>query len=120
LNIQNGGVQVALSQKPKFGETERFARAGGRMNSRVTIALEGSVSGETLRGEGYTVDISSKGCLVVVPVDFAIGEDLKLINLVNKTESAVKVVWRGHKGSAGWELGLELRNPPYDFWGLEF
>jgi hypothetical protein len=113
-------MAVALSEKPKFGETERFARAGGRMNSRVLIALVGPVDGQTKRGEGYTVDISSKGCLAVVPVGFVLGQQLRLINLVNQNESDVKLVWRGHQGPAGWELGLELQNPPYDFWGLEF
>jgi len=111
---------VVLSRKPKFGETERYARAGGRMNSRVSIALEGEVNGETKRGEGYTIDISSKGCLVAVPVEFSIGQQLKLTNLVNQNVSDVNLVWRGHQGTAGWELGLELKNPPFDFWGLEF
>ncbi len=111
---------MVLSQKPKFGETERYARAGGRMNSRVSIALEGEVNGETKRGEGYTVDISSKGCMAVVPVEFALGQQLKLINMVNQKASDVKLAWRGHQGPAGWELGLELQNPPSDFWGLEF
>jgi len=30
------------------------------------------------------------------------------------------LVWRGHEGRTGWELGLELRDPSPDFWGLEF
>jgi hypothetical protein len=42
------------------------------------------------------------------------------VNLVNKNICKAILVWRGHEGRAGWELGLELQNPPEDYWGLDF
>jgi hypothetical protein len=29
------------------------------------------------------------------------------------------VVWKGNERSEGWELGIELVQPPEDFWGFE-
>ena len=70
--------------------------------------------------EGWTIDISPKGCLAVVPQGFPVGQKLDLINLVNKNVSKAILIWRGHEGRSGWELGLELVDVPEDFWGLDF
>jgi hypothetical protein len=94
-------------------------RAGARLNSRAAIAVEWTEDGRTLRAEGYTVDVSPKGCLAIVPQGFAVGQRLRLINLINKNVSQAVLIWRGHEGRAGWELGLELRGQPDDFWGID-
>jgi c-di-GMP-binding flagellar brake protein YcgR len=95
-------------------------RAGARVNSRVRVTLEWEEAGETHSVSGYTVDISPKGCLAVVPQGFAVGQKMRLRNSINGNESEAKLIWRGHEGRSGWELGLELDGPPNDFWGLEF
>jgi len=94
-------------------------RAGVRINSRVKVAVEWTESGKTHRVEGYTMDVSPKGCLAVVPQGFAVGQRIKLINLINRNEAWTVLIWRGHEGRAGWELGLELEDPPFDYWGVE-
>ena len=93
-------------------------RAAARLNSRVVIALEWTEDGRTLRAEGYTVDVSPKGCLAIVAQGFAVGQRLRLINLINKNAGEAVLIWRGHEGRAGWELGLELQGRVGDFWGL--
>jgi hypothetical protein len=95
-------------------------RAGVRLNSRVAVAVEWTESGQTLRAEGYTVDIGTKGCLAVVPQGFAVGQRLRLVNLINNSKSDAVLIWRGHEGRTGWELGLELQDPSPEFWGLDF
>ena len=95
-------------------------RAGKRVNSRVPVALEWSEKGQTLSAQGWTIDIGPKGCLAVVPQGFAIGQRLQLVNLVNQNTTEAILIWRGHEGHTGWELGLELQDPPSDFWGLDF
>jgi len=95
-------------------------RAGKRVNSRVPIAVEWVEQNQAHSAVGWTVDIGPKGCLAVVPQGFPLGQKLKLVNLVNKSASAAVLVWRGHEGHTGWELGLELQVPPEDFWGLDF
>jgi hypothetical protein len=95
-------------------------RAGMRVNSRVRVTLEWDESGKTHAVSGYTVDISPKGCLAVVPQGFAVGQKMRMRNSINGNESEARLIWRGHEGRTGWELGLELDNPPGDFWGLDF
>ena len=94
-------------------------RAGVRLNSRVAVAVEWNEGGRTLRAEGYTVDIGAKGCLAVVPQGFAVGQRLRLVNLINNSKSDAVLIWRGHEGRTGWELGLELQDPSPEFWGLD-
>jgi hypothetical protein len=98
----------------------QYMRAGARVNSRVRVLLEWNESGNSHTVEGYTVDISPKGCLAVAPQGFAVGQKLKLRNASNHKESDATLTWRGHEGRTGWELGLELVHPPADFWGVEF
>jgi len=98
----------------------KHIRAGVRVNSRVNVAVEWAETGRELRAEGYTVDISPKGCLAVVPQGFLVGQKLRLINLTNNNACDAVLVWRGHEGRRGWELGLELQEPSNEFWGLDF
>jgi PilZ domain-containing protein len=97
-----------------------YMRSARRVNSRVKVAVEWDEKGETRRAEGYTVDISPKGCLAVVPQGFAVGQKMKLLNSVNGRVSEATLIWRGHEGRTGWELGLELVNAPAEFWGVDF
>lgn len=91
-----------------------------RVNSRVSIAVEWTDAQETRRAEGYTMDISPKGCLAIIPKDFSIGQELRLVNLLSGVSCPALMIWRGHEIGKGWELGLELVNPPMDFWDLDF
>jgi len=58
--------------------------------------------------------------MAVVPQGFAVGQRLRLVNKVTGLKCEALLVWRGHEGRTGWELGLELQAPPQDFWGVEF
>ncbi len=111
---------MPLVQDAAFDARMRQIRGTGRVNSRVAVAVEWSEAGHNLRAEGYTVDIGPKGCLAVVPQGFTVGQRLRLVNLINQISCEAVLVWRGHEGRKGWELGLELQEPPLDFWGLDF
>jgi hypothetical protein len=111
---------VVLANEMSFLAQRQEVRAGARVNSRVQVAVEWREGGQTHRTEGYTVDISPKGCLAVVPQGFAVGQKLRLINLTNQAACEAVLVWRGHQGRTGWELGLELQEAPLDFWSVEF
>jgi hypothetical protein len=100
-------------------QTEKI-RAGVRVNSRLPVAVEWTEAGQTRRAEGQTMDTSTKGCLAVIPQIFAVGQRLRLINLSNQNACEAVLIWRGHEGRAGWELGLELQDASLDFWGLDF
>jgi hypothetical protein len=102
-----------------FEPRTQTLRAGTRVNSRVRVAVEWTEAGSTLRAEGYTLDTSTKGCLAMIPQPFAVGQRLKLINLATKDASDAVLIWRGHQGRDGWELGLELQGADLHFWGVD-
>lgn len=99
---------------------KKYLRAGVRVNSRVKVAVERREEGRPARAEGQTMDISAHGCMAVVPEQFEVGERLVVTNLINQKECEAVLVWRGHQGTSGWELGLRLQQPADDFWELEF
>ena len=107
---------MPLQEHVKFAQI----RGAGRLNSRVPVLIERAENGTVVRAQGYTKDISTKGCLAVVPHAFAVGEKIRVTNLVNQNSSDAYLIWRGHESPAGWELGIELHEPMTDFWGLDF
>lgn len=111
---------VPLSEGVRFDERTRQIRGTGRVNSRVRVAIEWREAGKDVRAEGYTMDTSAKGCMVVMPQSVPVGESVRLVNLINQFSSEGTVVWRGHQGRTGWELGVELLQSSDEFWGLEF
>ena len=103
-----------------FSERMKHLRAGARLNSRVPISVEWTEANARHSVTGWTVDVGAKGCLAIVPQGFAIGQKLRLVNLVNKNSVDAVLIWRGHEGRTGWELGLELQGPGEEFWGVDF
>ncbi len=94
-------------------------RVQGRLNSRVPVAIEWTEAGQQKRIDGYTVDISPKGCLGALAQGFAVGQRLRLMNLTNQNSCEAAVVWTRSEGRKGWQLGLELQQVGLDFWGLD-
>jgi hypothetical protein len=94
-------------------------RRGVRLNSRVPVAVEWDACGEMRRGETKTRVIGPYGCLVVLPQDLQVDQRISVINLVSSQANPGVIVWRGHQGTEGWELGIELINPNMGFWGVE-
>jgi hypothetical protein len=113
-------MTVGFLKDTSFGARLGDVRSSSRLNSRVAVAVEWTDAGQNLRAEGYTVDIGAKGCLAMVPHGFGVGQKLRLVNLTNQISCEAILIWRGHQGRAGWELGLELQEPSSDFWGLDF
>jgi hypothetical protein len=111
---------VGIGNISSFEARTQNIRAGGRVNSRVPVAVEWAESGRAMRAEGYTADASTTGCLAIIPQNFSVGQRLVLINLVNKNACEAVLIWRGHEGRTGWELGLQLQDASMDFWGLDF
>jgi hypothetical protein len=113
-------MTVGLLKDASFWARQGDVRSSSRLNSRVAVAVEWTDAGQSLRAEGYTVDIGAKGCLAMVPQGFAVGQKVRLVNLTNQISCDAILIWRGHEGRAGWELGLELQEPSPSFWGLDF
>jgi hypothetical protein len=117
---QRQETSVLTGKTSSFQPQMEHLRAGLRLNSRVPVAVEWTEDGKTHCAEGFTMDVSPKGCMAVVPQGFAVGQRLRLVNKVTGLTADAVLIWRGHEGRTGWELGLELREPPAEFWGVEF
>jgi hypothetical protein len=116
-----GGVDVNATNEMNYAlRMLQYMRAGARVNSRVKVTVQWTEGGTTHEADGYTVDISPKGCLAIVPQGFAVGQKMRIKNGSNQREAEALLIWRGHEGRSGWELGLELVHPPAEFWGVEF
>ena len=109
-----------LTAKDQNLVERKYWRAGARVNSRVPITVEWAEANARHSANGWTVEIGPKGCLAVVPQGFAIGQKLRLVNQVNQNSVDAILVWRGHEGRTGWELGLELQGGGEEFWGMDF
>jgi hypothetical protein len=108
--------------QPHSWRTTRIAekRRGVRMNSRVPVGVEWeNPEGEKSRHQAFTCVVSSYGCLVVLPDDLPLEQQVRVVNLTNEQGLSGVVVWKGNVRDEGWELGIELTQPPMDFWGLE-
>ena len=110
---------MAVGNVSSFEARMETVRAGVRVNSRVPVAVEWTDADRVLRAEGFTVDTSIKGCLAVVPQAIGVGQRVKITNLATKNSCEAVLIWRGHEGRSGWELGLELQGAELDFWGVD-
>jgi hypothetical protein len=45
---------------------------------------------------------------------------MRVQNELNGKSAEATLIWRGHEGPKGWELGLELGEGAGDFWGVAF
>jgi hypothetical protein len=111
MKVSARETNLALLKDMSYEARMGHVRSSGRVNSRVAVAVEWDDTGKSQRAEGQTVDISAKGCLAVIPQGFAVGQKLRLFNLTNQNSCEAVLVWRGHEGRKGWELGLELQDP---------
>ena len=108
---------VALAKISLLATNEK--RRGVRLNSQVPIALEWDAGGRSLRKIAQTRVVGPYGCLVVLHQDLEVEQKIRVTNLVSKQTNPAIIVWRGHEGAEGWELGIELINPKMGFWGIE-
>jgi PilZ domain len=113
-------VEKPNAQPSRYARAYSEKRRGVRMNSRVPVAVEWEDSqGQRIRSKANTCVVSSYGCLVVLPDSLALDHQVVVVNLVTEQTIPGTVVWRGSLRDGGWELGIELSQPPADFWGLE-
>jgi hypothetical protein len=106
---------------PATSESSRkHIRGAGRLNSRVPLTVEWEDGGKTLQTAGYTVDVSTRGCMAILQEGIPVGQRLRVTNAATKQSAEASVIWRGHEGRSGWEMGLELDADVGDFWGFDF
>ncbi len=116
----DGGSIVGTVNEASYVASIRDMRAEPRLYLRMNLWVEWREHGETLSAQGYTVDISPKGCMAIVPQGLTLGQKLVVQNESNGKSAEATLIWRGHERPKGWELGLELGEAAGDFWGVAF
>src|SRR5579872_792250 len=108
-------LQIQESRPVKIQEKRRSLR----VNSRVPVVLEWQgAAGEKLRAEGFTRVVNHNGCLLVFRENLGKDQRILMTNAANEQVNDAVVVWQGKHSGDGWELGIELTQPPMGFWGL--
>jgi hypothetical protein len=109
-------TQAPLFRTPRIEEKRR----GVRLNSRVPVIVEWhDAAGAVSRAEAFTRTVGPYGCLLVLPQELSIKQAVRLVNTAVDTAVSGIVVWKGNQRTDGWEVGIELTEPPMDFWGLD-
>ena len=109
-------VQSATFQMPRIEEKRR----GVRLNSRAPVTIEWQDAAGTIsQADAYTRTVGPYGCLLVLPQELAVAQTVRIFNRATGSANAAIVVWKGSERADGWELGIELTNPPMDFWGFD-
>jgi len=98
----------------------KHIRGAGRLNSRVPIVVDWEEGGKALQTFGYTMDVSTHGCMAILEHGFPAGQKVRLTNRITGQSVEATVIWRGHQARTGWEMGLELEKFSGDFWGIDF
>ena len=110
-------LQTATLRTPRIEEKRR----GVRLNSRVPVTVEWQdAAGAVFREEAFTRIVGAYGCMVMLRGDLLAAQSVRILNNVNQCAAAAVIVWRSAVRPDGYELGIELKDPPPDFWGLEF
>jgi hypothetical protein len=114
-----GWVQMAVRFRDSPAPRIHEKRRGVRLNSRVPVSIEWEDTADgVLREEAITRVVSPYGCLVVLSKELSMEQHLVVLNVATQENIPGVVVWKGKERSEGWELGIELVQPPHDFWGL--
>ncbi|HXN24070.1 MAG TPA: PilZ domain-containing protein [Candidatus Dormibacteraeota bacterium] len=104
------------SQKTKWLQM----RSCKRMSSRTPVLIEWPDEGHMRTLQGFTADVGRQGCLVVAPQDPPLNLRTRLTNQATNQTADATIVWKERSSNSDdWELGLELFNPPENFWSLE-
>jgi len=91
-----------------------------RLNSRVPVIIQWQdAAGMVFSHQVFTRTVGRYGCLAMLPANLLIDQQVTIVNTITGERSAGVVVWKGEQRTEGWETGLELAQPPMDFWGFE-
>jgi len=108
---------VALLKDMSYEARMGHIRSSG-VNSRGAVAVEWNDDGKKQRAEGHTADNQFEGLPGRDTARIRRWAKSTALNLTNQNSCEAVLVWRGHEGRKGWELGLELLDATVDFWGL--
>jgi hypothetical protein len=99
-----------------------FRRGLGSMtNDHVLLRAPLRIEKDGARWSAESAVVSSVGALVLAPIDWADGCELRIENVETGQTARFRVVWSGGEDLPGrFKLGLELLDERPSFWGPRF
>lgn len=95
-------------------------RRGRRTNCGVPIEIAWLEKGGPARQvRSRTSVVNFTGCLVVSNMNIEPQQRVLLTNLATEKNAEAIVAWKGKLTSEGWEVGIELIDAGFDFWGID-
>jgi hypothetical protein len=125
-NFVNGYMEDALQRLSSEIQAKDLRtaskRRSARMNCRVSVAIawNGKPGGVSHSESGFTRVVNYNGCLLVCAKEIDLRQRLRVTNLSTRQEADAEVVWKGTRRPDGWDLGVKLIEPMFDFWGVDF
>jgi hypothetical protein len=94
-------------------------RSCKRVSTRIPVLIEWADGSNKRTLPGFTADVGRQGCLVVAHEDPPLNLRVRLTNQATHLTAEAVIVWKEDSKTDDWELGLELFNPPENFWSLQ-
>jgi hypothetical protein len=96
-----------------------------RRTQRVKIAIPVTVRIPKANASFYeeateTVVVNAHGCLALLAVPLATGQQVRIVNAKSSEERECAVVWIGKFNEGKTEVGLEFSEPAPRFWRITF
>jgi hypothetical protein len=96
-----------------------------RRSSRLTIDIPVEVICKGAQNKLHTEEtrtfvVSAHGCALCLQTNVASGENVVLIHKMSREEITCRVVMARKSKTAGWEIGMEFREPAPKFWHIAF
>jgi hypothetical protein len=98
-----------MAEQSYMGEHRRSRRIVA------SVPLEAEMAGR--QHLVLTAVINLNGALILSPMDWPAGSNLKIKNADTGIEVNGRVVWCGHESDAGYKLGIEFEAAVPEFWG---
>jgi hypothetical protein len=97
------------------------AQAGQRRSARVLIDVPVVIRGESadqqaFREETFTVTVSAHGALLMLATNVVLGQQIVVINQLNRDEREGRVAYRGPLHAGLSQVAVEFTQPSPEFW----
>ena len=100
---------------------EELRRRSNRIEVMLKIQVIGAdTAGQTFMDDAHTVAISPYGAMIVLGRGLTPESEIVVGCLTTKKEAAARVVGQAGTSPEGHMYGIELLDPSFDLWGIEF
>jgi hypothetical protein len=109
--------RFAGQPKKSGGKGAAERRKAQRSTLEVPLLVYGSdADKQPFHEEAYTVDLTARGCLLILETNVVRGQRLFLTNMQNQAERECRVIHVGKRARGKARIGVEFLHSTPDFW----